>query len=61
MTKKTPKTPHARMTFCLPQEMKAWLADLSKETELSEAEILRRAIDLYRVHVWKKLVGPEMG
>ena len=54
MTKKTPKTPHARMTFCLPQEMKTWLADHSEETGLSEAEILRRAIDLYRNQLRRK-------
>ena len=38
----------AKKTFCLPQKMKDWLSRLSKETQISEAEHLRRAIDAYR-------------
>jgi len=39
---------NCRFVFCLPQKMKDWLAKLSEKTGISEAEHLRRAIDLYR-------------
>ena len=44
----------AKKTFCLPQKMKDWLSRLSKETQISESEHLRRAIDAYRIIIAKE-------
>ena len=44
----------AKKTFCLPRKMKDWLSRLSKETQISQAEHLRRAIDAYRIIIAKE-------
>lgn len=45
----------ARMTFCLPIPLKVWLSEVSEETQIPEAEHLRRAIHCYRIQLSKEM------